>query len=425
MYAVCDAYGRQYHHTRPGLYISTRENIPYFYDLKGLCEFVSRVEVPPENTLEPIRNGYYTEKAVLKEGKSLLYPQTYYDLEIKPHPNIVKKSILVHLDREDVNILCQWWRYARNDKDFFRNYIDLACSRHKFQVLRFWTETAREENFSLQLWGIAEKYRSSPLTDWFFRLGVETQDYAYCRLGIEQALVHDKGLLDTWRDYILDLVKSPSYVGEVPDKIKRVVEKSNILFMFGKDYGDYRKPNYNIVDVSAEGKEEDLEKIFQDAACFRFTYAALDKASEKGNMSSLSFWMKKALRYGKEFLPYWEALDLAAFKGEIEVLHFWSYASALFSFPLSHTQAFLRYAVLQGRVDILRWWEKYSGKCLDKSLVYLAVKQDKVEVLKFFVSLGYGHRKHWTEFGRLLLRCCSDPTKKWWLEQGQRDFLTV
>ncbi|SPN79505.1 Ankyrin repeat-containing protein [Cedratvirus Zaza IHUMI] len=409
-YTLCDVSGRQYNNRGRGYRIFELENIAFFYDDKGLHDHIFEVEVKGE--VEFIHKGLYVEKAILHNPQSLLLPETYRKLFIKPRSSLIQKALLVS---SSLSLLDEWWYHAYSDKKYFVSYLETICNNLKFPLLQFWIEKAQEENFSLYLYGIASRYTSTQLCDWFFRYGIENFDLCYCRLSIQNALRNDKTLLPLWKIYVREMSKEK---GTPPPPLDKVLSKG-VLEMFDSNLGSFFSPNYSIAEISKQGSEEDLERLFISSPCFLLTFASLDAASEVANLSTLNFWMKKAVRYGPEFLTYNKALDLAASGGHLQVLEFWSYASALFSFPLRHTSALLQHAIEVERLDILFWWKKYSGKHLSEKLVYASLRKNNLALVKFMVALE--ERKTWTLFG-LRINSCSDEIVQWWQGEGKELF---
>lgn len=406
-YALCDASGKQYNNRGRGYRIFTLENISFFYDNQGLHDHIFEVEIQSKSEFIP--KGLYVEKAALHNPQSLLSPETYKTLGIKPCSLLIQKALL---SSSSLSLLDEFWYTAYSDKKFFTFYLDTICTNLKFPLLQFWIEKAREEGFTLHLYGIASRYSSAQLCDWFFRYGIENFDLCYCRLSIYNALRHDKTLLPLWKIYIREMCKTK---GSPPPPLDNVLSKG-VLEMFDSSLGSFLSPNYNIAEVSRDGSEADLERLFSSSPCFVLTSASLDQASATANLSTLNFWMKKAVRYGPEFLVYDKALDLAP---NVQVLEFWSYAAALFSFPLRHTFILLERAINEQRLDILFWWKRYSGKHLTENLVYSSLRKNNLVLIKFMVGLK--ERKSWTLFG-LRINSCSDEIVQWWNEQGKELF---
>lgn len=406
-YALCDASGKQYNNRGTGYRIFILDNITFFYDNQGLHDHIFEVQVTGK--AEFIPKGLYVQEATLCNPQSLLSPETYKTLGIKPCTSLIQKALL---SSTSLSLLDEFWYTAYSDKKFFTFYLDTICTNLRFSLLQFWIEKAREEGFTLHLYGIASRYTSAPLCDWFFRYGIENFDLCYCRLSICNALRHDKTLLPLWKIYIREMCKAK---GSPPPPLDKVL-KVGLLTMFDSALGSFFSPNYNIVDVSRDGSEADLERLFSSSPCFVLTSASLDQASAVANFSTLNFWMKKALRYGPEFLVYDKALDLAT---DIRVLEFWSYAAALFSFSLRHTSTLLEHAIQEQRLDILFWWKRYSGKHLNENLVYSSLRKNNLDLIKFMVGLK--ERRNWTLFG-LRINSCSDDIVEWWKGEGKELF---
>lgn len=406
-YALCDASGKQYNNRGRGYRIFLLENINSFYDDKGLHDHIFEVEIQGE--VEFIAKGLYVEKALLRNAQSLLSPETYKTLGIKPLPSLVQKALL---SSSSLSLLDEFWYLACSDKKYFSFYLETICNNLKFPLLQFWIEKAREEGFALYLYGIASRYTSPQLCDWFFRYGIENFDLCYCRLSIHNALRYEKTLLPLWKIYIRELSKSK---GTPPPPLDKVISKG-VLEMFDSSLGSFFSPNYDIAEISASGREEDLERLFSSAPCFVLTSASLDRASAANNLSTLNFWIKKALRYGPEFLSYDKALDLTS---HLQVLEFWSYALTLFSLPLHHSSLLLERAIEKEQLDILYWWKRYSGKHLSEKLVYASLRKNNLALVKFMVSLP--ERKSWTFFS-LRINSCSEEIVEWWVEQGKELF---
>nr|WIL04170.1 hypothetical protein Clen_240 [Cedratvirus lena] len=409
-YTLCDASGKQYNNRGKGYRIFTLENIAFFHDDKGLHDHIFEVEI--KGRLEFIHKGFFTEQATLSNPQSLFSPETYRTLDIKPQPSLVRKALLAS---SSLSLLDEWWFHACSDKKYFAFYLETICNNLKFPLLQFWIEKAREEGFSLHLYDIASRYTSTQLCDWFFRFGVENFDLSYCRLSIQNALRHDKTLLPLWKVYIREMSREK---GTPPPPLDKILSRG-VLEMFDSSLGTFHRPNYNIAEISESGSEEDLERLFSLSPCFVLTCSSLDCASKVANLSSLNFWMKKAIRYGPQFLTYDKALDWAAKGSHVQVLEFWSYAASVFCFPLHHTSVLLEHAIYNEQLDILYWWKKYSGKHLSEELVYSALKRNNLALVKFLVGLE--GRKTWTLFA-LRIGSCSDEIVKWWYNEGKELF---
>ena len=401
-YAFADLSKRQYR-GRTGYYIYPLSKIDKHYDKRGLEDHIYRVELNEQTTLTFVEDGYYAENVTLKDGKSLYSISTYEELDLTPSDSIVKQALLYSLQKDDDKLISPWFHYALEDKEFLYSYLETACTQEKFSCLNLLVYEACVKNFTIYLWPWAERYFSSNLTDWFFRYGIEYYHLPFCRLAIQNAINKDETLLDEWTEYIKELVLTRSEK-DLPLCIQRVID-GGVKELFSSDFGDYFSPNYQISKLNAK----ELELAFQEAKCFSWNYSVLDEASFRGDISVLNFWLKKAIKYGKNFLPFSRALDNAAFKGNLEVLEFWSYASAVFKFPLTHTEKLLLYAILQKRVDVLYWWKKYSNKFLTKELVYELIKQNDLPMIKFLKGLN----RTWPDMERKILFCSEEIVEYW------------
>lgn len=420
-YTLADSQKRQYRGKQDGYYIYPLEKIDKHYDKRTLEDYIYPVRLSKESKLEKVVDGYYAENILLEEGLSLCDYSTYEKLDLTPTSFFVKKALLLSLQSDQIETLSHWFKYSLEEREFFNSFLKEACSGERLKTLSYLVKRCREEKVSLHLWGEADKYYSSNLTDWFFCYGIEEHDLAYSRLAIRNALIKDPSLLEKWKEYIIKLVEErTSWNVELPLCIQRVLQ-GGVEDLFSEEFGTYFSPNYELEKLTVE----QLELVFQEARCFSFNSSLLDKASLRGDLAYLNFFLKKAVKYGPLFLPYSSALDNAAFKGDLAVLEFWSYAATLFNLPLNHSSRLLRYAFLQKRVDILHWWKKYSGKSLTLELVYLAIREDSLPLLKFLVGLDYSYRKNWLDFGRRVLSFCNEEIKEWWLQEGQREFVSI
>lgn len=412
MYAICDKHGEQ-HNGKIGYYVYPLSEISSAYDRKEIHTYIFEVSFTKRTACEKLVSGCYVYPIKLSKGKSLLLPETYTILEITPPLFLIKKSLL-NIEEENLVVLDNWWKYAISDRKFFFEYLEAVCLNKKFNILNFWVEKARENNFYLHLWSIAGVYTSEELCSWFFYYGLENYDLAYCRLSIRNALQHNNKLLIVWRNYIIEKSKQ---VEEIPDFVKRIMEK-DLSFMFFGDYSVSTKDK--IFFLVKSGNVEELERLFFNSANFSWDYRALDFASEEGNLEILNFFAQKAIRYGSSFLCYHKALDLAAFRGHLDVLDFWSNICKLFDLPVKHTSDLIKYAVFQERMDVLYWWKENSAKYLNSEIIYLVMRKNQIDILKLFFELPKEIKRTWSGIEQRMRY--SNKLKEWWEGEGRELF---
>nr|WIL05457.1 hypothetical protein pmam_418 [Pithovirus mammoth] len=429
LWTVCDKNGKQYNGGR-GFYVFKPEFLNSFYDSRGLEEFVCRVRLPsldPSFQILCKREGWFLVNKVEYEGEklSLLRPETYFLLNAKPHPKFIQKALISHAANpsDDVSILDNWWKEVYSDKGFFSSYLDFCFQQEKISVLNFWAEKCWEENLPLHLWQRVQNFcRNSPiLLDWIFKFGISHCDFTYCRIALRQAISKDPcQLLQKWKTDLFELCKVQSQ--PFPPPVSRALKTGNVRNFFTYQYGGFNSMNFDLNSVSAFGKASDLELVFNEAAYFEFSALTLDKTSEEGNISCLKWWVRKAQRYGPQFLPYSKALDLAASRGHLEILNIWLQASKKLGFELRYSSNLCFYAAIQSRLDILDWWKEAGCLHLPNSIFPILVRASKIDVLKWFSRLERSKRSSidFASLDRMLSG--SFELKQWWFLEGRSRF---
>ncbi|AGF84987.1 repeat protein [Moumouvirus goulette] len=331
------------------LYISTLDNINYFYD-DGTYAII--IELPKENPnlfIHRHDDNIYIETNMFRVLKvySLYELSTYEELGLNIQDN---KFIMEHASSKGNFKFLQMSIDMNLNLNYSKKIIDSVCENNKLETLKWWVKS-----------GLELKYSNNALDNASIKGHTE--------------------ILNFWLNSNLPLKYTNKSLDEAFSDTK--VNSINILDWWINSNLPLKYSHKLIDNLCTYGKIDILNRWVNSGLELKYTTDAMDLASAHDHIDILNWWVDS----GIEIKYSSEAFDIASSDSSTSILNWWLKSGLELKYTNKSLDWLTYYNVDGPIIETLNWW-KESGLEIKYSKILLNKKGHNIDILNAVLGLG-------------------------------------